>query len=366
MKSKLALGLMSGTSADGLSIVLAEFKPRSFSLKHYTTVPYPHHLTKKIRKALTLRTPELSRLHFDLGHFFADHSLKFLNKHRIPFEKIAVIGSHGQTVYHGPHDRPANTLQIGEPAVIAEKTGIPVVADFRPGDIACGGSGAPLIPYFDHFFFSDRFGKALQNIGGIANVTFVKKGQLPIAFDNGPGNMLMDLAMLKISRGKAAFDRNGQLARRGNILEPILVSLKKHPYFQKQPPKSTGKELFNLTLVPRRLWREKPEDILATLTYFTAWAIADSYYAFAPFGLTEVLVSGGGALNPVLMNHLKQLLYPADVRIQDEFKLQPQAKEPLAFAFFALRALHHQTNHLPSVTGAKRPVILGKLIHAPR
>jgi len=363
VSKKLALGLMSGTSADGLSLALAEFEQRTFKLHAYTTVSYPTPLVKRILSASNLRTPQLSQLNFELGHFFADQTATFLKKTQTAPKSVAVIGSHGQTVYHGPNDKPANTLQIGEPALIAQKTGIPVVADFRPGDIAAGGSGAPLIPFFDDYFFSEKQGRALQNIGGIANVTFLKKGRTPVAFDNGPGNALMDLAMLKISNGKKTFDKNGQLARKGAILPSVLKQLQRHRYFKKEPPKSTGRELFNTSFLPANLWREKPEDVLATLTYFTAWAIADSYFAFIPFELGEVLVSGGGALNPVLMEHLKNLLYPADVRSMEELKIPSQAKEPIAFAFLALRAIQGKVNHLPQTTGAKHTCILGKIIH---
>lgn len=362
MSKNLALGLMSGTSADGLSLALAEFENRKLKLHAYTTVAYPAPLVKKILGASNLRTPQLSQLNFELGHFFANQTAAFLKKTQTSSKSVAVIGSHGQTVYHGPEDKPANTLQIGEPALIAQKTGIPVVADFRPGDIAAGGSGAPLIPFFDHYFFSEKQGRALQNIGGIANVTFLKKGKTPMAFDNGPGNALMDLAMLKISSGKKAFDKNGQLARKGSVLPSILKQLQKHAYFKKEPPKSTGRELFNAQFLPAILWRESPKDILATLTYFTAWAIADSYFSFVPFELSEVLVSGGGALNSMLMEHLKNLLYPADVRSMDELQIPSQAKEPIAFAFLALRAIQGKGNHLPETTGAKHACILGKII----
>lgn len=362
MPKNLALGLMSGTSADGLSLALAEFENRNFKLHAYTTVPYPAALSAKILKASGLRTPQLSRLNFELGIFFADQAAAFLKKTKTTPQSVAVIGSHGQTVYHGPNDKPANTLQIGEPALIAQKTGIAVVADFRPRDIAAGGSGAPLIPFFDHYFFAEKQGRALQNIGGIANVTFLKKGKRPVAFDNGPGNALMDLAMLRISGGKKAFDKNGQLARTGAVLPSVLKQLQKHRYFKKEPPKSTGRELFDAYFLPSSLWRESPEDIMATLTYFTAWAIADSYFSFVPFELGEVLVSGGGALNSTLMEHLKNMLYPADVRSMGELKIPSQAKEPIAFAFLALRALQGKVNHLPETTGAKHAGILGKII----
>ncbi len=358
----LALGMMSGTSADGLSLALGEFTPQTFKLRAYRTIPYPAALTAKITGALSLKTSELSRLNFELGHFFADQAGAFLKKTGTSSKKVTVIGSHGQTVYHGPDDSPANTLQIGEPSCIAEKTGIPVVADFRPRDIAAGGEGAPLMPFFDQYFFSEKYGRALQNIGGIANVTFVKKGLPPLAFDNGPGNALMDAAVRHFTKGRKAFDKNGALARRGKILPDLFSKLQRQPYFKRRPPKSTGKELFCEEMIPAAFWKFGPEDILATLTLFTAWSIADSYWRFAPYKIREVIVSGGGALNPVLMAHLKDLLQPAKVLSAESLGLPAQAKEPLAFAFFALRAIQGQVNHLPETTGARRACILGKII----
>lgn len=362
MTKHLALGLMSGTSADGLSLALGEFQERKFRLVDYRTVAYPSLLSKRITGALELKTAELSLLNFELGRFFAAQTAHFLETTKIPANKVRVIGSHGQTVYHGPNDHPANTLQIGEASLIAEKTGIPVVADFRPRDMAAGGEGAPLMPFFDDYFFSEDYGRALQNIGGIANVTFVKKGEIPVAFDNGPGNTLLDAAMRRISGGTKTFDRNGQLARQGSVLKPYLAGLQNHPYFRKEPPKSTGKELFGESFLPAEIWNEKPEDILATLTFFSAWSIAESYRSFAPFRIKEVIVSGGGALNPVLMQHLHDFLYPMTVGCIDTWNIPAQAKEPLAFAFFALCALQGKPNHLPVATGAAHPCILGKVI----
>ena len=360
-----ALGLMSGTSADGLSIALGHFGPgRRFKLEAYKTYPYPAILVKKIRGAVDLKTPALSQLNFELGAFYGRKTLDFLRQFRISAKKISAAGSHGQTVYHGPADHPANTLQIGEPSLIAEMTGIPVVADFRPQDIAAGGGGAPLIPFFDDYFFTAGHGRALQNIGGIANVTFLRKGAASLAFDNGPGNALMDAAVLRFTRGRQAFDRHGALARRGKILAGLLMQLKQHPYFRQKPPKSTGKELFCEQMLPAGIWKKKAADVIATLTLFTAWSIADSYWRFAPFAVREVIVSGGGTLNPVLMSHLQDLLRPARVLSIEALGLPSQAKEPLAFAFLALRAIQGKTNHLPSTTGARHACVLGKIIHA--
>ncbi len=360
--TQLALGLMSGTSADGLSIALASFKNKKIQLKGYAEFPYPKPLAEIIRLAASLPASALSQLNFSLGHFFADKTLAFLKKEGVSPAKVSVIGSHGQTVYHGPRDRTPNTLQIAEPAVIAEKTGITVVADFRPRDIAAGGEGAPLVPFFDQTFFSSSSGRALQNIGGIANVTFVKKGARTLAFDNGPGNTLLDHAVRRLTRGNKDYDHAGAWARRGQIIRPLAKRLAQHPYFKKRPPKSTGPELWNETLLPAGFWKERPEDILATLTYFTAWAIADSYKLFAPFQIKEIVVSGGGALNLCLLDHLSRLLAPARVVSIEKYGVPVQAKEPLAFAYFGLCALQGKINHLPAATGAQGSRVLGKII----
>ena len=363
MKS-LALGLMSGTSADGVSAAAGTFSRKKFHLAGYRTYPFPYPLRLKIRNAHSLTTPELSRLNFELGQVFAAAALRFLKDFKIPRRHITVAGSHGQTVYHGPLDRPANTLQIGEPSFLAEALGVPVVADFRPRDMAAGGEGAPLIPYFDHFFFGDGPVTALQNIGGIGNVTVTGRGAKPVAFDTGPGNTLMDFAVKKLSGGKITYDREGRLAARGRLIIPALETMCRHPYFKRKPPKSTGPELFSEHFIPRLLWRHTPEDTLATLNFFTAWTIAESYRLFLPGTLSRVIISGGGALNQTLVMHLAALLHPVPVISIDSFGLPPQAKEPLAFAFFAWRAIHGQINHSPEGTRASGARILGKIIPA--
>jgi anhydro-N-acetylmuramic acid kinase len=298
----------------------------------------------------------------ELGFFFGRTTLEFLKSGGFKPGDVSVIGSHGHTVCHGGNERPAHTLQIGEPCVIAELTGLPVAADFRMRDVAAGGQGAPLVPFFDEFFFRGPKTRALQNIGGIANVSFV--GPHPtLAFDNGPGNCLIDWAAGEATRGRWKFDRDGRLAARGRIDFRAVREMAAHGYFRKKPPKSTGRELFNPAFIPRRLRRSNPRDLAATLTYFTAFAIRQSC-RFAPAEPAEVIVSGGGALNPVLMRHLKELLAPAEVRSVEELGIPALAKEPLAFAFFAIRALEGEINHLPEATGARGPRLLGKLIPA--
>lgn len=360
----LALGLMSGTSGDGVSAALVSFKNRSFKLLGFQTFPYPSSVRKKILSSVLLKTPEISSLNFELGRYFADATLKLIHKARVPIKKIAVIGSHGQTLYHGPHDAIPSTFQIGEAAVIAEKTGIPVVSDFRPQDIALGGEGAPLIPFFDFYFYGKGPLRAFQNIGGIANVTVVGKNFRPIAFDTGPGNCLMDEAVRLITKGKYSYDPSGKFASLGKVQMKWADSMMKHPYFRRRPPKSMGREEFGAGFLHRYLGRfiqRSPYDVLASLNYFTAFTI---FEGLKKLKVKKMIVSGGGAKNRTLMHHLRKLFSPVPVRSIEELGIPAQAKEPIAFAFFGLRALQRKTNHLPQTTGARHATILGKIIHA--
>lgn len=360
----LAIGLMSGTSCDGISAVLARFQGRRIHLVAERTTPYSAKLSRTLRRGATLTIPELSALHMALGEEFAKAALRLLRAARVSAHRVAVIGSHGHTIYHGPRDAVPSSLQLGSPAVIAQRTGIPVVADFRAADLAAGGEGAPLVPYFDERFFGGGPPRALQNIGGIANVTVVGRELTPLAFDTGPGNCLIDLIARRATRGRAAYDAHGHLALRGRIDHRAVAQLWRHPYFRQPPPKSTGRELFNERLLAdvfgSRLARA-PRDVLATVTYFTAYSIAESYRRFIRHRVREVIVSGGGVRNRTLMSHLSRLLTPVPVHPIDRYGMAAQAKEPVAFAFLALRAIRGQINHLPSTTGARRPVILGTI-----
>lgn len=356
--SKLALGLMSGTSGDGVSLALASFnKDHSFKLLDYQTVPFPFSLAKVIQDGPNLKAPEISRLNIVLGEFFAKAAVKFLRR-----RKVFVIGSHGQTIYHGPKDSPQNTFQIGEPSIIAEQTGIPVIADFRMRDLAAGGEGAPLIPFFDEYFFGNQCLRALQNIGGIANVTVVGKNHPTLAFDTGPGNCLIDWAIRKTSKGHLAFDASGKMASQGQVDRKAVSVMARHPYFKRRPPKSTGKELFNERFIPQNLLKARAEDLVATLTYFTAHTLHESFKRFLPKHIQEIIASGGGALNLTLMKHLRELFWPTPVKTIADYGIPVQAKEPLAFAFFALRAMEGKINHSPSGTGARKACVLGKII----
>ena len=361
---RVALGLMSGTSCDGVSAALVAFHGRTFRLIAQRTRPYPRALMQQLLHIDPLSAPALSALNMALGERFAESASALCRLAGVPRRRVAVIGSHGHTIYHGPRDATPSTLQVGAPAVIAQRTGIPVAADFRTRDLAAGGQGAPLIPFFDEYFFGRGVPRALQNIGGIANVTLVGRGLQTHAFDTGPGNVLLDAVTYRLTRGRLRYDRGGRLARRGRIDWRAVHGLWADPYFRRRPPKSTGRELFNLDWLRRRLGTrllQRPLDLLATLTYFTAYSIAESYRRFLPLAPREVIVSGGGAHNRALLDHLTQLLAPIPVSTTARYGLPVQAKEPVAFAFFGLRALQHRLNHAPSATGARTACVLGAI-----
>jgi anhydro-N-acetylmuramic acid kinase len=346
----IAVGLMSGTSADGVSAAAIDVR-KGLKMLAYRTFPYPRALRERVLGARDLRTPDLSALHSDLGKFFAACAKRFIGKGRAD-----VIGSHGQTVWHEPG---RHTLQLGEAAHIAEATGITTVSDFRSADIAAGGQGAPLVPYFDRYVFGVREAATL-NLGGIANVTVLSKA--PLGFDTGPGNCLIDEAM-RLAFGRP-FDKGGRVAGRGKIDRELLARLD-HPYFRKAPPKSTGRELFSREFLLDRCGsalRRKPVDVLATLTFFTAKTVADAISRFVKKPLQEVIVSGGGLLNKTLMAQLEWTLWPAVPRPITVYGFHPLAKEPAAFALLAVETLRRRAGNLPSVTGARRPVVLGKII----
>ena len=364
MPGRLAIGLMSGTSCDGIAAALVGIQGRRVRVLAERTTPYPQHLSRLLLRAHTLPAAELSALHVTLGEQFARAASRLLRGARVPPRRVAVIGSHGHTIYHGPDDPVPSTLQLGQPAVIAERTGIPVVADFRPRDMAAGGQGAPLIPYFDEACFGGGPARALQNLGGIANVTVVGAGMATLAFDTGPGNCLIDLAASLSSRGRLRYDPSGHLALRGRIDHRSVEQLWRLPYFRRLPPKSTGRELFNEALLRQTFGphlARSPNDMIATVTYFTAYSIAESYRRFLPRKLQEVIISGGGVRNRTLMGHLAKLLTPVPVRSIERYGIPAQAKEPAAFALLALRALDGRVNHLPNATGARHACVLGAL-----
>ncbi|MBI2070832.1 MAG: anhydro-N-acetylmuramic acid kinase [Elusimicrobia bacterium] len=368
MTHRCALGLISGTSADGVTTAVINIdesnKKKPVELIAHRTYPYPAQLRRRVLAAVDMKTPEISRLNFELGEFFARAAGDEVRRLKIKNPKLSVeiIGSHGQTIYHGPDDRPANTLQIGEPAIIAERLGLPVIADFRPGDMAAGGQGAPLAPFFDWFRFHRLAPVICLNIGGIANITIVsEKPEHVIAFDTGPGNCLMDLAVSLSTRGRMAYDQDGRRAGRGTIDDAALRRACGHAYFLKNPPKSTGRELFNQNFLERGFGKIKRiEDKLATLAALTAETIST---AIKKFPRSPVLASGGGVHNLLLMKLLKERLPGHPIAPTDHYGVHAEAKEAMAFALMAWCAWRGRPNHLPQTTGATgKPQILGKLI----
>jgi anhydro-N-acetylmuramic acid kinase len=355
---------MSGTSADGVTAALVDIRGRRVKVLRHETYHYAPALRRRLLAAAGLTAPELSRLDFELGRVFADAARRVGRGRR-----AAVIGSHGATVWHGPAARPPNTLQIAEPAVIAELCGIPVAADFRTRDMAAGGEGAPLVPAFDEFLFAHGPLRCLQNIGGIGNVSVAGRGRLWSAFDTGPGNSLMDEAMRQATRGRKHMDQNGRLARRGRPDERLLGRLMAEPFFRRPPPKSLDKSAFGEEFLRRHFPRLGPRglaDIMATLNLFTARSIAEAYrrFVFPRRAVRQVVVAGGGALNTVLMGHLRRLLAPLPVLTSKRFGLPVLAKEAAAFAWLGLRALQGRTNNCPQATGSRGRRILGKVVPA--
>lgn len=375
-------GLMSGTSADGVDVAIVDITPRGLTTRALGTVPYPAALRRalfRLSDAAASRVDELCHVNFALGEAFASALVRVARKRRIALRTIDLVGSHGQTVCHLPRRRRfggralRSTLQIGEPSVIAERTGITTVADFRPRDIAAGGEGAPLVPYADYVLFRDeRKSRAIQNIGGIANVTYLAAGcdvSQVVAFDTGCGNMVIDAIARRLSRGKKHHDAGGALAARGTVHGQLLTELMRHPFLRRRPPKSTGREEFGLHFA-EALWKRARRrrisggDLLATVTAFTARSIADAYARFLRGVIDEVILCGGGVHNRTLVRMLKEELPESDVQSSAAFGIDPDAKEAISFAILAAETIRGKAGNVPSATGARRPVVLGKIIPA--
>ncbi len=362
-KRIIVLGLMSGTSADGLSIAVVDVSSAKGEVEvlKYKTYSYSSALQNKILSASNMKAFELSELSFELGRLWAKYVKKFCLANNFKYGDISAIGSHGQTICHNPFSKIPNTLQIGEASFIAEETGVPVVCDFRPMDMAVGGQGAPLIPFLDDFMFSGGKSKILLNIGGIANFSIAGKGIETFGFDTGPGNCLMDAFIGHMTKGKIKFDRNGALAQRGMIDYKKIERMLKERFFKMKPPKSADRNDFSILFIRKhfgRLNNSDTNDILATLNYFTAKSIEVSIRRFAGRIPSEMIVSGGGVFNLKLMENLKNILHPVKISIVAE----PLAKEPACFALLAWRAVNGKINHPYKATGAKNKRILGKII----
>jgi anhydro-N-acetylmuramic acid kinase len=400
-KGELVLGVMSGTSADGIDVALVRIssgrKDRgkdgsgkrlsalSASLEGIHSMVYPARVREAILRVANVgatSSEEISQLDFLLGELYARAILAALKKFRVAPAKILLVGSHGQTIYHQGKAAPflgagkvASTFQIGEPAVIAARTGITTVGDFRPADIAAGGQGAPLVPFVDYLLYRHaRLGRAALNIGGIANITVIPAGATPgqvMAFDIGPGNMLVDALVCHFTHGRSSFDRDAKRAREGKLQPRLLRTLLAHAYLQEQPPKTAGREQFGDDYARRVIAqgqrdRVRPDDLIRTATIFTPLSIASALQSFIlpRTKVDELIVSGGGARNPLMMAQLAAALPDIAIRTSDEFGIPSQAKEAFAFAILAYEAFHRRANNLPSATGARRPAVLGKICYA--
>jgi len=364
MKKELILGLMSGTSADGLSIALCEAAGRSLKVAAFGNYPYPPALQARIIAAKDMAAPALSALNFELGRLWAGMVKSFCRRHRAAYKSIAVIGSHGQTVWHSP-GRKGHTLQIGEASFIAEETGRPVVCDFRPADMAAGGEGAPLIPFLDEFLFGGGSPVALQNIGGVGNIAFAGRGVKTFGFDTGPGNTLLDQWMGHHNARDC--DDAGQWAASGKSSKALLEQLLTDPFFAASPPKSTGREHFHLDWLHDHLLKLSSEptavDIQATLVQLSALSITQAVIRHLP-QTQEIYVCGGGAHNQTLHRRLAALLPSSGVQTTDALGVDGDYLEAVAFAWLAQQTLHGKPASLPLVTGARHPCILGAIYPA--
>ena len=367
---------MSGTSVDGIDAAVVDATSEGDALKAKLLGYVESSIDERLRQRIHAlfdpehgRTSEVCEVNVLLGEAFAEAAANALRQTGV---RADLIASHGQTVWHEVepgHTR--STLQLAEPSVIAERLGVTTVADFRPRDIAAGGQGAPLASWGDALLFGHpRLSRAVQNIGGIGNVTWVPPGgqwEAMLAFDTGPGNALIDHAAWRFSGGMQRFDADGALAGSGRVDDALLGELLAQPYFPRQPPKSTGRELFGAQFVDpfidRALSRGlHPSDVVATLTAFTAHSIADQYRRFLPGRPDEVVIGGGGSRNPVLMRLLSELLDPSQIRMHEDFGLPSVGREAFYFALMGYEALHGRPNTVPSCTGARHAVVMGKLV----
>jgi anhydro-N-acetylmuramic acid kinase len=368
------VGLISGTSADGIDAALVELEGAGETtrarLLGFRTRPFDADLRARVLALGDARTDELLRVHYRLGEEFAQAAIEVIDPVRRDGLSVHLIGSHGQTARHHPRaeeaGRRAATLQLAEPAIIAERTGLPVVADFRPRDVAAGGEGAPLVPLVDWLLFR-RVGatRACLNMGGIANVTVVTEGLDSVrAFDLGPANMPLDLVVHAWTGGAEAFDRDGARAATGRVDHGLVAELLRHPFFELAPPKSTGREAFGDVFVRPLLARYagREGDLLASLTRFVAESVAAGIRRWVREPVAEVLVSGGGAHNGTLMAALGTALAPVPVRSLAEVGLDPDAKEAVAFAVLANETIFGRPGNVPGATGATGPRVLGKLV----
>lgn len=379
MKQHLVAGIMSGTSLDGIDTALVEIAGSGSSAKvkliAFTSLPFPRKVRQQLLRnsdPVTSRVDEITRLNMLLPVLYADAIRLLARKARIRVHDIALIGSHGQTIHHLPDPEVVggksvrSTLQIGDVSALATLTGIPAVGNFRTADMALGGEGAPLVPYFDWVAFRSRSkNRVLLNIGGIANVTILPGGSSledVVAFDTGPGNMVIDALTVEFF-GKR-FDRDGRIAAKGMIINELLAWMMRHPYFKRTPPKSTGREEFGAAFVAQVLRRSEHydrEDVIATASWLTATSVHDAVKRFSKLSSDEMIVSGGGARNRYIMEGLQQLFRGVVILRSDDFGIPSAAKEAMCFALLAHETMLGNPTNLPRVTGARKTAVLGTI-----
>lgn len=376
----LAVGLMSGTSLDGVDVVLCDITGKDEDTQvqqlNFKTYEIPEYLRDKIRKCCSrelVPVELICSLNFELGQLFAESVKKLCEESSVNLDDLAFIASHGQTIFHIPKafsDYIPSTLQIGEAAIIANECRTTVISNFRVMDMAVGGEGAPLVPYSEYLLYADENqAVALQNIGGIGNVTFLpKKGDFTkvIAFDTGPGNMMIDAAVQKLYGEK--FDKNGEYACKGKLIPLLAEELKNHPYFVLDIPKTTGRELFgeHYTYALLEKYQDyNKNDIIFTLTWFTAYSIAYHYkkYFIHQYNLNKCIIAGGGAYNKCLINLIKKELPKIKILIQEDLGYSSEAKEAIAFVILGNQTYHMRPSNVPSATGARKSVILGQITY---
>lgn len=377
--SEVFIGLISGTSADAVDAAVVRSNGRGKAkLLAFEAIAYPALLRSRILMAAggaAVGTAEIAALDAEIGRRFADAAIAAARAARVPLAKVRAIGSHGQTVWHAPQAKPPVTMQLGDPHVIAERTGVDVVADFRRRDIAAGGEGAPLVPIAHlELFGHARIPRAVQNLGGIGNVTVLPAGRKSggvFAFDTGPANMVLDGLVQFYTAGRKRYDRGGAMSARGHADEGLVEELLRAPFFRRSPPKSTGRELFGRGYISRLLEASKkrrlaPEDLLATAAELTARSIAESYRRFVlpQVKVRETLLCGGGAHNRDVVRRIRTHLEPLGVSAISTANLgvDPDAIEAIAFALLAQDTLLGRAGNVPRATGAKGPRVLGCVV----
>lgn len=383
--AQYVVGLMSGTSADGIDAIVARVSGGGNTLKAEVVAHRHTHFGSELRRrilhaGLHGTVSQICELNFEVGELFARAASEAIRAAKLKPKDIFVIGSHGQTVHHLPNAKYPSTLQIGEPSVIAERTGITTVGDFRVRDMAAGGQGAPLVPFTDWALFTHpTHPRIVQNLGGIGNLTLLlPKAKLTDvrAFDTGPANMVIDALVTMLSRGKVTYDKGGKGAARGKVSAKLLTECMKHPYLKRTPPKTTGREEFGEMFLHEFLAKGKKlklsnDDLVATATAFTAESVVDAYRRFVfprikakALSQLQVILGGGGAKNSTLVRMLFERLDVGELCAHEDFGMDSSAKEPLAFAIMAYETLHGRPSNVPSVTGARRAVTLGKIVPA--